>query len=53
MKKKIYFWSPYNSKVGTVNSVLNSARSMKKYSKNILHPYLIDTTGDGVNLTKK
>ena len=53
MKKKIYFWSPYNSKVGTVNSVLNSARSIKKYSKNILNPYLIDTTGEWGQFNKE
>jgi glycosyltransferase involved in cell wall biosynthesis len=53
MKKKIYFWSPYNSKVGTVNSVLNSARSINKYSKNFLNPYLIDTTGEWDQLNKE
>tara|TARA_Y100001970_G_scaffold182041_1_gene221545 strand:- start:15522 stop:16661 length:1140 start_codon:yes stop_codon:yes gene_type:complete len=53
MNKKIYFWSPYNSKIGTVNSVLNSARSIKKYSKNILKPYLIDTTGEWGQFNKE
>ena len=24
--KKIYFWSPFNSKIGTVNSVINSIK---------------------------
>ncbi len=44
--KKIFFWAPYNSKIGTVNSVINSLKSIKKYSKNLYKPYLIDTTGE-------
>ena len=46
MIKKIFFWSPYNSNVGTVNSVINSVKSIKKFSKNMYKPYLIDTTGE-------
>ena len=42
--KKIYFWSPYNSKKGTVNSVINSVKSIKKFSKKKYLPVLIDTT---------
>ncbi len=44
--KKIYFWAPYNSKIGTVNSVVNSLKSIKNYSKNLYKPYLIDVTGE-------
>jgi len=42
--KKIFFWSPYNSKIGTINSVLNSIRSIQKYSNGIYEPNLIDAT---------
>lgn len=34
MKKKIYYWSPCLTKVGTIKSTLNSAISLSKYSKN-------------------
>lgn len=46
MKKKIFFWAPHNSKVGTVNSVINSAKSVNRYSKNLYDTFLIDTTGE-------
>ena len=42
--KKIFFWSPYNSKIGTINSVLNSIKSIQMYSKGKYEPNLIDTT---------
>ena len=32
MKKKIYYWSPCLTKVGTIKSTLNSAISLAKYS---------------------
>ena len=34
MKKSVYYWSPFISKVGTVKSTLNSACSLAKYSQN-------------------
>ena len=33
MKKTIYYWSPFLTKVGTVKSTINSAISLAKYSK--------------------
>ena len=42
--KSIYFWSPFNSKIGTVNSVINSIKSIKKYSNSKFRPVLLDTT---------
>ena len=51
--KKIFFWAPHNSKVGTVNSVINSVKSIKKFSKNSFKPYLIDTTGEWNNYEEK
>ncbi len=47
--KKIYFWAPYNSKIGTINSVINSIRSIKKYSSKDIKPYLLDTTSEWKN----
>ena len=32
MKKTIYYWSPFLTKVGTVKSTLNSAISLAKFS---------------------
>ena len=49
MIKKIFFWSPHNSNIGTVNSVVNSVKSIKKFSKNTYKPYLVDTTGEWSN----
>lgn len=34
MKKSIYYWSPFLSKIATINAVINSAYSMNKYSQN-------------------
>ena len=30
---KIFIWSPFTSKVGTVNNVINFAKSLIKFSK--------------------
>ena len=37
--KKIFFWAPYNSNIGTIKSVVNSIKSIKKYSKENLSQY--------------
>ena len=34
MKKSIYYWSPFLSKIATINAVINSAYSMNRYSEN-------------------
>jgi len=34
MKLKIYYWSPIISKIATVKAVINSAKSLTRYSKN-------------------
>jgi glycosyltransferase involved in cell wall biosynthesis len=47
--KKIFFWSPYNTNIGTINSVLNSIQSIKKFSKNKYEPYLINSIGEWSN----
>ena len=48
--KKIYFWSPHNSNIGTINSVINSITSIGKFSKKDYRTYLIDSTNEWVHL---
>ena len=40
-----YYWSPFLSDVATVKAVLNSAISIKKYSRQI-NPYIINVVGE-------
>ena len=47
--KKIFFWAPYNSNIGTIKSVVNSIKSIKKYSKGKFKPILIDATNEWKN----
>tara|TARA_Y100000294_G_scaffold170799_1_gene183487 strand:+ start:440 stop:1570 length:1131 start_codon:yes stop_codon:yes gene_type:complete len=50
--KKIYFWSPFNSKIGTINSVINSIKSINKFSNENYKSYLIDSTSEWKNYDK-
>ena len=43
---KVYYWSPYTSKVATIRAVLNSAYSLKKYSDGKIAPKIIDALGE-------
>ena len=43
---KIYYWSPFLSNIATSRAVLNSAISIKKFSKNKYEPYLINVIGE-------
>ena len=45
MKKKIFFWAPFLEHIGTVKSTMNSALSLKRYSKNY-EVYIINTCGE-------
>lgn len=47
--KSIYFWSPFNSKIGTINSVINSIKSINQYSNNYFKPVLLDSTFEWSN----
>ena len=41
--KKVFYWSPFTSKVATVKSVINSAYSVNKYlNKNSFRATIID-----------
>tara|TARA_A100001234_G_scaffold202336_1_gene195716 strand:- start:274 stop:1434 length:1161 start_codon:yes stop_codon:yes gene_type:complete len=46
----IYYWCPFLSQVATVRAVLNSAISVKKYSKKKISPHIINAVGEWDNL---
>ena len=46
----ILYWCPYLSNVVTVKAVLNSAISVKQYSKNNLTPEIINIVMSGMNI---
>ena len=48
MKKniKVFYWSPYTSKVATIRAVLNSASGLMKYSKGEIQANIIDAFGE-------
>ena len=49
--KSVYYWSPYLTNVATIQAVLNSAKSIKKYS--LTHePVLINSCGEFDNYKK-
>ena len=43
--KTVYYWSPYLTNVATIKAVINSAVSLKKYSK-IYRPVIINSCGE-------
>ena len=43
--KSIYYWSPFTSKVATVNAVINSAYSLNKYSQDF-ETFIINSYGE-------
>jgi glycosyltransferase involved in cell wall biosynthesis len=45
MKKKVFYWAPFISKVGTTYAVINSAKSLVKYSK-IYEPVILNVVGE-------
>ena len=46
MKKKILYWSPFLSNVGTVKSTLNSAKAISKYSSLSKEVSIINVCGE-------
>ena len=44
--KKVFYWSPHIDKVATVRAVINSAYSLKLYSKNAYNPNIINVAGE-------
>ena len=51
---KIFYWSPFISKVATVSSVIRSAESIVKYSKrkNNVNLAIVDAIGEWQNYKK-
>ena len=43
---KIFYWSPFLSKIATVSAVIKSVRSLKRYSKKNLKISIIDAVGE-------
>ena len=50
--KKAYYWCPFIGSVATIRAVLNSAKSLKIYSKNKIDPSIINVVGEW-NIKKK
>ncbi len=43
---KIFYWCPFIGNVATINAVLNSIKSINKYSNNFMKTYLINSVGE-------
>ena len=43
--KSVYYWSPFLTNVATISAVIESAASLKKFSKNY-EPFIIDACGE-------
>ena len=43
--KKIFYWSPHTSHVATIKNVINSAISIKKFSKDEINVSILDVAG--------
>jgi len=48
-KKKIIYWSPHLTNIGTINSILNSAKSIKLFSKNKFDVEILELFGEWSN----
>ena len=46
MNKKIFYWAPFFSNIATIKAVLNSAISIKKFSKKEFVPTIINVFGE-------
>jgi len=49
---KIFYWCPFINNVATIDAAINSIDSINKYSKNQIHPYLINAVGEWYPKTK-
>tara|TARA_B110000014_G_scaffold262970_1_gene258320 strand:+ start:872 stop:1063 length:192 start_codon:yes stop_codon:yes gene_type:complete len=48
-KKTIYYWCPFIGNVATIDAVVNSIISVKKYSNKTHEPLLINVVGEWDN----
>ena len=51
--KKVYYWSPFLSKVATVDAVINSAISLKNFNKELYDVNIINVFGEFTEYEKK
>ena len=50
---KIYYWSPFLSKIATVSSVIKSIEAIKNYSKKNVDLSIIDSVGEWEQISEK
>ena len=51
---KLFYWSPFLSDIATVDAVINSINSLKRYSKkNKFKTFIIDSTGEWQDKSEK
>ena len=50
---KIYYWSPFLSKIATVSSVIKSIEAIKNYSKKNVDLSIIDSVGEWEQIPEK
>jgi glycosyltransferase involved in cell wall biosynthesis len=50
---KIFYWSPFNSRTGVVEKVINSIEAIKKYSKNNINITLLNAAGEWNDFSDK
>ena len=43
---KIYYWCPFIGKVATISAVINSIKSLNKFSKNQFKPSILNVVGE-------
>ena len=51
--KKIYYWSPFLTKIATIDAVINSAISLKRYNKELYNVNIINVFGEFSEYEKK
>ena len=52
LQKKILYWSPHLTEIGTINSVINSIKSLKKFSKDNFNIKIINLFGEWSEIKK-
>ena len=51
---KVFYWSPFNSKVATVKSVINSAESLNRFFENKkFKTYILDAVNEWVDFEEE
>ena len=51
---KLFYWSPFLSNIATIDAVINSINSLKRYSRNNkFEAHIIDSTGEWQEKSEK